>query len=405
MRKLTVKNFSVIKEAELEFGKITVLIGPQSSGKSLLCKLAYFLSREAIQIAEDLIAQDFQFSAVAESVRKQFESWFPSGGWGDDEWSVSLYSDNYSVTVSAEAKEPGKPHEINVAFGSEFIAAYDDLLKNSESRFPHAALRFRELIGNGVWDRATYIPSERSYFADAQSGYRVMANYTDPLSKGFALLYANSLNPEIPKPKIRQLMEGEVVRGEDLWKFAFGDGRTLPISHISSGGKELLPLLSVLGMYEYQRPSTMKSIQNGFGLSNWYKYDDFFIEEPEASIFPKTQYELVCYFAEFVNSELFESHFTITTHSPYVISSLNNLLEAWQSGHMDDQRGKAVREVIDQKYWLNPDAFRAYSINDGYLKSIMDEDTHLISDNFLDSVSERIGGEFDELLRIGYVEA
>jgi len=35
MRKLTVKNFSVIKEAELEFGKITVLIGPQSSGKSL----------------------------------------------------------------------------------------------------------------------------------------------------------------------------------------------------------------------------------------------------------------------------------------------------------------------------------------------------------------------------------
>jgi len=34
VRKLTVKNFSVIKEAELEFGKITVLIGPQSSGKA-----------------------------------------------------------------------------------------------------------------------------------------------------------------------------------------------------------------------------------------------------------------------------------------------------------------------------------------------------------------------------------
>jgi predicted ATPase len=42
VRKLTVNNFSVIKHAELEFGKITVLIGPQASGKSLLCKLAYF---------------------------------------------------------------------------------------------------------------------------------------------------------------------------------------------------------------------------------------------------------------------------------------------------------------------------------------------------------------------------
>ena len=42
MRKLTVKNFSVIKEAELEFGKITVLIGPQSSGKSLLVQTGVF---------------------------------------------------------------------------------------------------------------------------------------------------------------------------------------------------------------------------------------------------------------------------------------------------------------------------------------------------------------------------
>ena len=45
MRKLTVKNFSVIKDATLEFGKITVLIGPQASGKSLLCKLAYFFEQ------------------------------------------------------------------------------------------------------------------------------------------------------------------------------------------------------------------------------------------------------------------------------------------------------------------------------------------------------------------------
>ena len=54
MRKLTVKNFSVIKDAEstpLEFGKITVLIGPQSSGKSLLCKLAYFFGLEMISQA------------------------------------------------------------------------------------------------------------------------------------------------------------------------------------------------------------------------------------------------------------------------------------------------------------------------------------------------------------------
>jgi predicted ATPase len=41
VRTLEVENFSVIKKARLEFGRITVIIGPQASGKSLLCKLAY----------------------------------------------------------------------------------------------------------------------------------------------------------------------------------------------------------------------------------------------------------------------------------------------------------------------------------------------------------------------------
>jgi predicted ATP-dependent endonuclease of OLD family len=58
MRKLTVKNFSVIKEAELEFGKITVLIGPQASGKSLLCKLAYFLGPILSDFAATFVASD-----------------------------------------------------------------------------------------------------------------------------------------------------------------------------------------------------------------------------------------------------------------------------------------------------------------------------------------------------------
>ena len=82
MRKLTVKNFSVIKEAELEFGKITVLIGPQASGKSLLCKLAYFLSKEVLDIAVGRAINNFDFSTFEEEVMKRFREWFPHGGWG-----------------------------------------------------------------------------------------------------------------------------------------------------------------------------------------------------------------------------------------------------------------------------------------------------------------------------------
>ena len=52
-----------------------------------------------------------------------------------------------------------------------------------------------------------------------------------------------------------------------------------------------------------------------------------------------------------------EMSYMITTHSPYILSSFNNLLEAWQVGHADEERGTAVRAVIDEKYWVNPDDF------------------------------------------------
>src|SRR5271165_5994140 len=104
MRKLTVKNFSVIKEAELEFGKITVLIGPQSSGKSLLCKLAYFLGREVIKIAVDMAVGRVSSLEFKSAVQKEFEKWFPRGGWGNGMWSVSFAEEEYEVQVSCPVK-------------------------------------------------------------------------------------------------------------------------------------------------------------------------------------------------------------------------------------------------------------------------------------------------------------
>jgi len=76
MRKLTVKNFSVIKEAELEFGKITVLIGPQSSGKSLLCKLAYFLGVEIPGFAVESILNRDSWDEFLGTVIWEFKKWF-----------------------------------------------------------------------------------------------------------------------------------------------------------------------------------------------------------------------------------------------------------------------------------------------------------------------------------------
>jgi hypothetical protein len=399
MRKLTVKNFSVIKEAELDFGRITVLIGPESSGKSLLCKLAYFLGREVLMKAEDWIKQKLDFSLFEDAVRRDFERWFPRSGWGDKVWSVSFSSGGYRASFSCGGELNAL---LSISFGEEFKQVYGSSLAIG---YPDSlvlpAYYLRGLAGVGVWDRSTYIPSERTYFVDTSKGYRSLASDPDPLVKAFATLYENSRDPEIPKPRTRRYLKGDLIHGEDTWQFGFDDGRILSLSELSSGSKELLPLFSVLEMYEYQRPSTSSQIRAGIGSQDWYRFDDFFIEEPEGHIFPNMQLELVRYFAEMANSDQLLPHFTITTHSPYILTAFNNLIEAGQAARNNPMLHDEVAKIVPEQYWIKEGDFKAYAIEDGKLKSILNE-SGFIEGNYLDQVSEVIGNEFDKLLGLEY---
>jgi hypothetical protein len=324
---------------------------------------------------------------------------------------VQLVLEDYDVTIQGSSRMLS---DIAMKFSDRFKALYEKH-QGGIQRWTRREIYadFCSLMGKGVWDSATYIPSERPYFVDTNRGYRFLSSEPDPIAKRFAESYSNSLNIDIPKPRLSSFLRGELKRGGNSWMFAFDDRRTLPLSHLSSGSKQLFALFSVLETYE-KRPSEvpelvqseiMKGIHECIDNAKTFCFDEFFVEEPESDIFPETQYDLVRFLAQLTKGDLRKAVFTITTHSPYVLSSLNNLLEAWQAGHMDEQRAEAVRAVIDEKYWVNPEEFCAYAIEDGVLNSIVADDTRLIRDNYLDSVSETIGAQFDELLRIGYVEA
>jgi hypothetical protein len=95
----------------------------------------------------------------------------------------------------------------------------------------------------------------------------------------------------------------------------------------------------------------------------------------------------------------------ITTHSPYILTAFNNLIEAGQVARAKPELKDEVAKLIPERFWIKEGEFKAYAIEDGVLKSIVAEDTGLVSANYLDQVSETIGVEFDELLRLGYVES
>jgi hypothetical protein len=416
VRTLTVKNFSVIKEAKLEFGKITVLIGPQSSGKSLLCKLAYFLGREVVNIAIDRVVSRFEygFSDFEVAAKKEFSKWFPRGGWGSKDWSVVFSSNGYEVTVSA----PSTPEDaeatliFNEPFKSAYLARINATIEHkqkggfliAQALQSLAATDFMELSGRSVWDISTYIPLERSYFVDASKGYRALGTEPDPISANFAVFYANSLNPASRMKRIPRYLKGDLVSWQDGWMLAFHDGRFLPLSHLSSGSKQMLPMLVALEYYESERRQTGNLSNEELYGHKLYSLDDFTIEEPEASVFPQTQYELVREFTALANEVDFRAHFTITTHSPYILTAFNDLIKAGFIAEEQPDKASEVAKIIPRHYWIKPGDFAAYAFDgkDGVLRSIMDEETKMINGDILDDISSNIADEFGQLLEIQY---
>ena len=437
MRKLTVKNFSVIKEAELEFGKITVLIGPQSSGKSLLCKLAYFFSKELLELAVESISQgtsveQFKTVVISAFVRR-FSIDSEPGTLYAAEFEAGPYSAKIFGTISSVDRTTG---DIGSDFSEEFKLLYDSLITtqlrngvssgiSATSQMDEIWTKLNRLLSDPVVSQSTYIPAGRVFFTNTSLGFKFNASRNpdiDSLITAFAaeLAWGRPLRRvgqvtagddvlDSLKQTMDRIAGGEVKMAGNVPVFAADDGRFIDLSRLSSGTQELLPLFNVLGRLASEQEAREVNIRSIYDPPREVvpvrSKPIIYVEEPETSVFPSTQYDLVRLFARLSYEHNLDFSWVITTHSPYILSSFNNLLEAWQVGHTDEERGKAIREIIDEKYWVNPQEFRAYSIKGGYLDSIMDKETHLISDNFLDSVSERIGGEFDQLLRIGYVEA
>jgi hypothetical protein len=436
MRKLTVKNFSVIKEAELEFGKITVLIGPQSSGKSLLCKLAYFLGSKTI---EEALAAILSTSSHAEnglssfnefiaSLCRVFLAWFPKETWLGEDTRVRLESHAFRVEVSAANHLDG----LDINFSTEFISLFYNLAALVQG-MPSSGPEFRRYLAEQVKaqfyllltetyvDRPLYIPDGRAFFANQSLGFNVVNNPDiDPLIKEFSLEVswgsAKTPDPILGEEGVRILHE---IRSE-IVRIAGGyvegrngstrfirtvDEKSIPLQLLSSGTQAMLPMLNVLwqmiteqrSRILFPRKDNLPGMPNEIILSKGLVY----LEEPESNIFPSTQYELICLIGWLSQEWRLDFSWVITSHSPYTLSSFNNLIYAGQLANQKPELKDEIAKLVPERFWIKNGSFKAYSIHDGELQSILSE-SGLIDGEYLDSVSETIGNEFDSLLRLEY---
>ena len=136
------------------------------------------------------------------------------------------------------------------------------------------------------------------------------------------------------------------------------------------------------------------------------------MEEPEAHLYPKAQKNLIELIALIINKT--QSQIVITTHSPYVLSIVNNLLlysvvldnKPDTNNTIQEHFGTANLNIEQrEKINLMQSQVQAYSLNRNseiYCSSITDSETSLIGDNFLDNITEELNNDFNTLYHLNF---
>jgi hypothetical protein len=194
------------------------------------------------------------------------------------------------------------------------------------------------------------------------------------------------------------------------------DESIIPLSDTSTGLQGTIPLLVVFD-------NIVESI-NSSSRSSLLRDHLLIIEEPELNLFPETQKKVVEYIignnfeietdvkideadlnkvivdvTENVFSKKYKNQLLITTHSPYILTALNNLMYAYEVGKLNKVE---VAKIVDPIYWVNPDDVSVYLLKDGNGESIMDIEEMMIRAEMIDGVSNDINLIYAKLGEIKY---
>lgn len=418
MESLKIKNFGPIIQANLKLKKVVLLIGPQASGKSAIAKLVSIL-RDVAFLSEKLTFKDML-------IRFGIESYLNDAT--EIIYETTNYKFNYS-NESAQLKHIGTSfieHLNNIDEGSvsdekidnynkkrEYALSALNEAKNKLSIVEDNSLEIEGIVESlkeleVIVNELTEFKKTRDKFntkAQEIATYSKFSKYI-PAERNLYSILSNTKfsfsDNNIPFPRPIQhfgsIMEQALQTVKNFkvsflsLEYSYSDnqsyikdlkqGGTYPLSKSSSGIQSLIPLMII-----------MESIAK-LSLSQ-----TFVVEEPEMNLYPETQYELIKYLVSNFRQTHTDNDLIITTHSPYCLSAINNLLTAHEASKLDIEK-KHVSSVIPEQYWVDTNDFAGYFVKNGKTKSLIDKETNLIYRNELDETSHIINNDFNKLLNM-----
>ena len=415
-----IENFGPIKKAELDLRQAIVLIGPQSSGKSAIAKLISILrdfrfvnQQETFEnLVENFNAASFLSAKTIIRYNSKSHGFKFEGGKGEIIFDLKhkyfQAKKNFEEFETANPRPSIRKHfeevKMKIERNKQLYNDKDKLSEEEKNNLEREIQNVKEELDILVQrnknegellreqlqftNYSVYVPAERLLIAIYSASPLSFLNSNLPIPKNILEVGAEfeRAKQSIKKFKIPFLnFRYSFESGTDLVYYNQTEGTKLKES--SSGLQTLIPMLLIIEA-KWVDEHTLYS---------------YVVEEPEQNLYPLAQQKLVYYLSQrcvrYNEQKTNRSDLVVTTHSPYVLTSFNNLLFAdlvvKKNGKEDE-----VSKIVPGDARISADDFNAYFVSDGGVKSIFNRATGLIDENELDSASEEIMSDFNQLMDI-----
>lgn len=423
MAYIKIANLGPIDSCEMEINDFTVLTGQQASGKSTVAKAIYFCRTIKNDIKDEILKYKHSVNEekisqlIYSRLRNKFLQIFGTSFAMDDKMQLEYYY-NSDTFVKISLTKYIKLGIINNKFVKfKFSSDIFSFINNNNSK-EIADSDIKSKLNSLFHDNydPIFIPAGRSLitiltsqlnylFASMDDEQKRSIDYCTQkyieyilkikpmFSEGLIGLAQNKLyevnngyDSMVEYIEVEQKMEGLISRilkgnyvfanGEE--RLYLDDDKYVKINFASSGQQETVWLLNILFYLMINRTKAY-----------------IILEEPEAHLYPDAQNEISKILALMTNCGC---QFLITTHSPYILGALNNLIYADYVASKTENKD-AVEELVATDFRIKN--CTAYKVQNGQLEScIEDTPERLIINEVIDGASIDINNLYNSLFDI-----
>jgi hypothetical protein len=407
MDKLIIKNFGPINDISIDIKDINIFIGPTSSGKSVVAKLiAIFTSPLFIQNSyfiqfEELLRSyniEFAFHEDTEIIYYSHNCYWHIRNKKlevDNNTNVDINKIiSFDVFNNLYAKSRGNMSaqewiiwSMNNLSPEKKIEIFSDEKENSIDMLKAAILN--QYIQSKEYFslfNPVYFPAERIFISSVAETLFELVKYNISLTESIkdfgskfevARKNINSLNVSFLQAQYQYSDRNNYIILEN--------GEKIKLEVASSGLQSCIPLMIVLEYY-----SNIKRIIDYC----------FVVEEPELNLYPTMQKSLL----EFIVSKVSKTNdrLVLTTHSPYILTAIDNLIQAKNAFGKHPELKKEINDVVPEELWVDFNKVSCYYFDKGYCRSTLDNEMQSIGASNIDDVSIQLGETFDRLMDLKY---